>query len=88
MPSISQLVQGAIIFVIMLVLLWIAFYLFVIALVLGFCAAAFVFIRRWLIDKGIVNGPIKPESSAAEEVDVIEVEYHEVDTSPDQKNNP
>ncbi len=87
MPSISQIIQGAIIFVVLLLLLWIAVYVFVAALAIGLCVAAYIFIRRWLIEKGILNAPKAPQEPGEPHVEIIEVDYHEVN-HPDDKKIP
>lgn len=86
----KQFFQLFLIILVLIFFVWLAFYFLVAALVIGACVTAFFAIRKFLIQKGILNRS-SPDSNAGEAASgweedpstgVIEVEYHEVRRDP------
>ena len=81
--NIKQVLQIFLILIFLIFIAWLAFYFLIAALIIGACAAAFVFVKRFLEDKGIIKKTAPDISSSSDEtadetVEIIEVEYSEV----------
>lgn len=85
----KQIIQSFLIILLLIFFVWLAFYFLVFALILGIGATAFLVVRKFLIDKGIITPSPEvtaPPADPAEpaNVEIIEVEYREVN-DPEKK---
>lgn len=77
----KQILQLLLILAALVLMAWLAFYLLIISFVVGAIGAVYVYVRRFLIAKGILNYPVAPANMSAEnDAGTIEVEYIEVTT--------
>lgn len=88
--TVKQIFQSFIILALLIFFVWLAFYFLIFALILGACVTVFLIARRFLIDKGIINPPAAYTSPThpddTPDVEIIEVEYQEVQT-PENKDS-
>jgi hypothetical protein len=89
--SFKHILQAFFVILLMILLAWIAFYVLIVGLVIGAVAAAFFYIRRFLVKQGIIRPAASPmdegtaDAPAGEaHVTIIETEYHVVDNSDDK----
>lgn len=81
MPGVKQLIQAVFGLLLLAVFLYVAAHLLVVAIFIGIGAVAVFYIRKLLIEQGIMNNPAdSPEyDSAPSSGKVIEGDYEEVD---------
>lgn len=78
------MLQLLLLLALLVALAWIAFYLLLFALAAGAVTAVIVYVRRWLIAKGIVAPQAGAQSNV--DADTIEVEYSEITITQDDDN--
>lgn len=81
-----QIIQIAVAIVVLALLVWLAFYLFIAAVVIGAGLAVFIAIRRFLIDKGIVLDKRSQNRPASNDSMTIETSYSEITESSSKRD--
>ena len=83
----TSLFRAIILIAILVLSLWFAFYVMTVGLLVGVVFGGFLFLRRFLVDKGIIvpSAPLryqaryaKARRKSAQSAEIINVEYHEV----------
>ena len=88
--NIKQILQAFVAGLILLFLVWISFYVLLIALAIGAVAALIFYVRRFLIQQGILSGRMNANSnvnatSARTDGPVIETDYQDVTSDEEPK---